>query len=354
MGFHKSIIIALLFNTLLTICTEEIDLESFRQEFVVVTKQILLPEFPHAFNPSIIEWNNKILMSFRVIPDPKQSFTSYIGLVWLDKELNPISKPVILDLRSPECKAPSRAEDARLVAADGRLYLVYSDNEDLIISRKGFRMYVAQLATEHDEIHIKTIKKIKIEGIEKLSDFDGCEQDQREKNWVPFEHNKQLLLAYSLDPHIILKPLLNGTEFCQTICSTNSNITWDWGQLRGGTPALRYNDHYLAFFHSSKLMTSVHNPKQARHYFIGAYIFQATLPFTITHMSPFPIIGNNFYHGATYKPYWGTIVAVFPCGFIDHDDYLWLSYGRQDHELWVAKIDKKKLYESLVPVSAVP
>ena len=26
-----------------------------------------------------------------------------------------------------------------------------------------------------------------------------------EKNWVPFEHNRSLHLAYSLDPHVVLR-----------------------------------------------------------------------------------------------------------------------------------------------------
>ena len=59
---------------------------------------------------------------------------------------------------------------------------------------------------------------------------------------------------------------------------------------------------------------------------------------------------QSFYHGTSYKPYWGSIAAVFPCGFIDVDDYIILAYGRQDRELWIAKIDKKGLYESLVSV----
>ena len=30
------------------------------------------------------------------------------------------------------------------------------------------------------------------------------------------------------------------------------------------------------------------------------------------------------------------------------EEHVWIVYGRQDHELWVAKLDKKGLLESLV------
>ncbi len=324
--------------------SSHIDLENFSQDFVRETKQIILEEYPTAFNPSIIRWQHNILMSFRVIPDPKNSFVSYIGLVWLNEDLKPISKPMLLDFR-PNSTIPSRAEDGRLVSIKDKLYLIYSDNVDPVISKKGFRMHVARLSCKG-----RAPQKVLIEQIERLSLFEGCDNNQREKNWVPFVSQDTLLLGYSITPHKIFKPDLTGTEFCQSIGTTEARIDWQWGEPRGGTTALRYRDHYLSFFHSSLMMKSVHHPKLARHYFIGAYTFSTQFPFNITGMSSFPIIGKNFYHGTTYKPYWGSIVAVFPCGFIDADDSIVLAYGRQDHEMWIAKIDKQGLYKSLIPI----
>ena len=84
------------------------------------------------------------------------------------------------------------------------------------------------------------------------------------------------------------------------------------------------------------------------HYFRGAYTFSRHPPFEGTAVSPQPIVGKGFYHGPIYERYWGSVRVVFPCGFIYDENYLWVSYGRQDHELWIAKLDKKKLLESLV------
>jgi len=95
-------------------------------------------------------------------------------------------------------------------------------------------------------------------------------------------------------------------------------------------------------------MKSIHSGDQeALHYFIGAYTFDLEPPFAIRKMSPEPIIGHHFYKRETYIPYWKPVRVVFPCGFIFDKDYIWISYGRQDHEIWVVKLDKQGLLDSL-------
>ncbi len=319
-----------------------VDLEKDRQDFVIETKKIEIPGFPFAFNVGITKWNNCNLMSFRDIPNPKKSFESNLGLVIVDDDFFPISKPQLIELRF-ESMIPCRAEDARLIVVGEKLYMVYSDNGEPAISKGGFRVYLCEILYLDGHFYAENIRC--------LLDFDGENRNIREKNWVPFEYEENLFLAYSILPHRILKPLLE-TNICETICSTLSKISWKWGDLRGGTPALPINqESYLSFFHSSIPMTTVHSKgKNISHYFIGAYLFSRIPPFTITHVSQTPIIGKNFYHGEMYKPYWKEICAVFPCGFIQDDQYIWIVYGRQDHEAWVAKLDKEQFLNSLVSV----
>lgn len=320
-----------------------INLEEKAQDFVLETKKIEIPGYPHAFNAGIIEWQGSLLMSFRIIPNPLSSFESNIGLVWLDEDFRPIGKPQILNLREHSL-VPSRAEDARLVTIGKRLYMVYSDNMEPKISKGGFRVYIAELEYERTHFLVKNF--------ECLSYFEGESQQIREKNWVPFEYQKNLLLAYSLTPHQIFRPLLKGTGVCETLFTTQPLIHWEWGDLRGGTPALMVDaSHYLSFFHSSIYLSTLHsNGKNITHYFIGAYLFSSDPPFTITDVSPEPIIGKSFYQGEIYKPYWKPVRAIFPCGFIMDDHYIWIAYGRQDHEVWIVKLDKQGLLNSLIPV----
>lgn len=322
-----------------------LDLEENCHEFVLESKRIILKGYEEAFNPSIIRWNGQLLMTFRIVPNPFFTFNSQIGIVFLDEDFNPVSTPQILDTCDPRTIVPSRAEDARLIIVGEKLYIVYSDNKDDYISKGGFRVYVSELIYEDGKFFVINT--------DCLRDFEGSSPYLREKNWVPFEFNGMMMLAYSLNPHRILRPLL-GLEKCETFSSSEASIDWNYGELRGGTPALLHEDQYLSFFHSSLKMSTEHSGGKAMlHYFMGAYTFSAVPPFEITQISQEPIIGKNFYKGEYYKPYWGSVRCIFPCGFIIEDLYIYVSYGRQDHEIWIAKLDKQALLQSLVPVHSI-
>lgn len=340
----KSHFFSLLFLSISSIHAELLDLEALSQDFVLETKRIEIKGFPHAFNPSIIRWRGFPLLCFRVVIDPKMSsLTSMMGLVWLDDALNPIGAPQLLDIRTDGSQVPPRVDDARLITIDDHLLLVYSDNPDPKISKGGFRMCIAEVDFDGEHFYI--------ENIERLTRFEGESKDRREKNWTPFEYEKNLLLVYSIVPHKIMSPIF-GAEACQTLFSTEASFDWNWGELRGGTQGLLDNGQYLAFFHSSINIASVQSGgKSIAHYFMGAYTYSASPPFHITSISPMPILGKGFYTGTVYKPYWKPLLVVFPCGYIANDKYIWVAYGKQDHEAWIAKLDKQALLDSLVPVS---
>lgn len=317
-----------------------IDLEQRAQDFVLETKKIEIPGHPLAFNPGIIRWQGRLLMSFRIIPDPKQSFNAEIGLVWLNENFQSMSEPQLLNLRDEFSSVPCRAEDARLISISKKLYMVYADNAEHKLSKGGFRVYIAEL--HYDGEHFI------LGHTECLHCFEKESRQVREKNWVPFNYQENLLLSYSLVPHLIFYPRLDGSGICDTLSRITHSITWDWGELRGGTPGQIVDDQYLAFFHSSKDMATLHSDgKKITHYFMGAYTYSSSPPFEITAISPEPIVGKNFYKGTKYKPYWKPIRCIFPCGYVFNDKYIWIAYGRDDHEAWVAKLDKEKLLKSL-------
>lgn len=321
-----------------------IDLEAIAQDWVLEAKKIEIPEYPHAFNPSIIRWRNDFLLSFRVIPDPKSPFTSFIGLVWLGSDFSPMGPAQLLQTRSPHSSVPSRAEDGRLLLVNDQLYLIYDDNEDEKISRKGFRMVLAELFFDGQFFSLGRTERILY--------FEDESPLKREKSWVPFDFQGELLLAYSLNPHRILRPIF-GSETAVTIASTSGMIPWGWGELRGGTPALELDGEYLAFFHSVTKMASVQSEENILpHYFMGAYTFSREPPFQLTRISSEPIIGKGFYDSIQkYKPYWHPALIIFPCGYVYDDQSIWVVYGKQDHELWVAKLDRKCLFEHLSEIS---
>lgn len=330
---------------------EGINLEEHAQSFVLENKKITLPNYPHAFNPSIVRWNGLLILSFRVLDTPitcreyfpKSPGISRIGLALLDDELNPISEPHILTFEEEEI---CRSEDARLLTVGESLYIVYSDNREPVFCEGGFRMFATELDFDGENFFmLNTIC---------LKNFERENPNRREKNWVPFDYYGNLLFAYSIAPHRILLPLF-GTDDCQEIATTLGDIEWKWGELRGGTPALLIDPlRYLGFFHSSIDMASEHSGGATMpHYFMGAYTFNRHPPFEITAISPEPIIGKDFYCGEEYPWYWKPVRVVFPCGFLIDGDDLIVVFGRQDHEMWAARLDKKELLKSLIPVKTV-
>lgn len=153
------------------------------------------------------------------------------------------------------------------------------------------------------------------------------------------------MLGYSINPHRILMPLF-GTRSCIDYCTSSSSIKWDYGELRGGTQAFLLGDRYLSFFHSS-----IQSDGELLYYYIGAYTFSAEPPFKILEMSPHPIIGADFYDTPACKLV-KPLRVVFPCGFVFDENYIWVACGKQDREIWIYKLDRQGLLDSLVPVKS--
>lgn len=321
-----------------------INLADMPSNFVLETKKIEVPGYPLAFNPSIIRWQGSLLMSFRILPDRKRKFEARIGLAFLDENFNVIGEPQLLETAEPSSNIAARTDDARLVIINNQLWLVYSDNKEPTISKKGFRVYISQLISDG--------LKFSLLDPECLTTFEGESPHLREKNWGPFDYQGHLFLTYSLVPHRIFYPIPKSST-CITIAETKNNMhhQWQWGMPRGGTPGLLDNGQYLSFFHSSMDMESVQSKgKTSLHYFMGAYLFSSTPPFQITHMSSKPIIGKGFYENDCYIPYWKPVTVVYPCGFLSDEKYIWVFYGQHDNECWMAKLDKQALMDSLIPV----
>ena len=198
-----------------------VDLTTYYQDFILEEKQIIIPEFPGAFNASIVRWQNKFLMCFRV-RDSNMISTFEIGVVWLDNHFNPISTPSILEIRQ-DPSSYSQNQDPRLIVVHERLYIIYSNfiNIDAITTR---RMFLAEIQQENETFFITKPQC--------LHPFEGASK-RWEKNWVPFVYENNLLLAHKLSPHHIVRPSL-ATGACTTESVTYSFIDWKWGELRGG------------------------------------------------------------------------------------------------------------------------
>jgi predicted GH43/DUF377 family glycosyl hydrolase len=323
------------------------DLFSSNQNIVLAAQRIRLHEFPEAFNPSLIQFDGKLLLTFRNFPDLKnQWWLSETGIVLLDELFRPITTPQILSFRAKRSKTPCQAEDVRLFTFRDKLFVIYNDNTDEIFYDQWRRrdMFMAELLAEkssnallHWDFKIGTITKL------------VCEEKYphvlQQKNWIPFEWKNSLFFTYSIHPHEILAPNpRNGS--CYSFYKTEAPIQWDYGHLRGSSAAQLVDGEYLAFFHSGvPLRTAASGFWTLWHYFAGAYTFSATPPFEITRISAKPIMSDWFYT----DPY-RIKQVIFPGGFVVKGPHIYMAYGKDDCEMWIATLDKAKLLQSLVPV----
>jgi len=337
---------------------DPIDLEETPSSFILEMQRLEIPGFPYAFNPSILRTERGVLMSFRLgsyvhgseicghtppCLSPQNRDTSKIGLIWLDDQFQIASQTQVLKIPRSAEDVPFRPQDPRLIEVGGKIYLVYN-NFTRLGAATNQRMYFAELFYDGGQFALGASQC--------LIDFEEANPGKTEKNWTPFDYQGQLHFSYSFSPHTVFRPL-DGTSSCITVGSTQGAIAWQWGHLRGGTTALKVGDEYLGFFHSVMSMKTVHSEqKKIPHYFMGAYTCAATPPFSLTAVSPEPIVGEGFYTGERYVT-WKPLIALFPAGYIFDENYIWVAYGKQDHEIWIAKLDKQGLLDSLVPVASV-
>ncbi len=302
---------------------------------------VKLPEYLGAHNPSIIETKKGLLLTFRWSPNPLQPWISYIGIVYLNSDLQPISKPQLLNTREGNPTIPSQSEDARIFYFRDELYILYNDNPNFtnpaIWNRRD--MYLAKLKESNGQFIVSNTTK--------LYHQQQYAFEKWQKNWVPFVWQDALLFSYWIIPHEVLYPdLITGECMPFVTTSPSTPLQWEWGNVRGGTPALLLNGEYLAFFHSSIITTSPSSKgKSLCHYFLGAYTFSNEPPFEITKYTSSPIVADGFY---TYSKFVKRV--IFPGGFVVKDTYILLAYGKDDNEVWIAKIDRKILQEKLVPI----
>ncbi len=312
--------------------------------------KIVLTEYPDAWNPSIIEVKEGFILTFRYLPLPNtRPCISYMGAVLLDHSFNQITPAELLDVRKDNIFIPSQAEDARIFIHQNELYLIYNDNPNVLNTRAIDRrdIYVAKLeySFEGNPHADGTISHFDISKPIKLIHPDRYETRIWEKNWVPFVANNNLYLGYSLNPHEILLADLE-TGICSHQYTSQFIDNWKFGTLRGGTPAELVDGEYLAFFHSGKTLVSGASltDEVLWHYVMGAYTFSATPPFNITKISPVPINEKSFYIKSSNPKR-----VVYPGGYIISGNDIYVPFGKDDCEIWIAVINKEKLIKTLRP-----
>ena len=278
------------------------------------------------------------MLSFRFCPDIKNNpYYCRIGLALLDENLETIIEPHLINTRLYTHQVQSQSEDAKLFRYQDRIFLIYHDNDKetspTIKQRRD--MFIVEVFL-HEGKYLAG-PPLKLRAVHHYS------TQFWQKNWSAFTFDDQLLISYTINPHEILT-LDFATGDCSYYCSSYCPINWIYGKLRGSSNPQLINGEYFGFFHSGRVVASNASAGlNMWHYFFGAYTFSAEPPFALTKISPSPILAEGFYTDSEREKR-----VIFPGGFEISGDTVYLAYGKDDAEIWIATLNFSRLYASLI------
>ena len=285
--------------------------------------------------------------------------SSVVSYAYLDGRFGPVGRFRRLRLPTPtSSQLKSGPEDARLVRAAGRLWAVYNDvlpdlpkpteTTDAELGPAQLGRWRMRRGVHVAEIVDDGVGGLAVANTRLLRAPGGGEV---EKNWVGWEHNNSLMLSYSIDPHIVLRVPTpadgadapsGGARGVWLDVAHATRLRRDASDparrdgaplLRGGTPAVRLDDaRYLAIMHSISRRGS------ASVYRAAAYTFASRPPFELLEVSPPFALAH----------------LAYPVGIELTKRHVYLSYGVDDVDWAIAKLDRTALLAALVPVSTEP
>lgn len=290
-----------------------------------------LKQSPRNYNPSICAFNGRVWMAYRSHRMDRVG-EGRCGVAIC--ETAPLIKEQVansqwLDLGGATGK--EHHEDPRLFLFQGKMHIAFIEttfplNRNYIAVQKYARL-------EH------TNKGWKVAEVFRPHYGDNY-ADKQEKNWQFMEKGGQLYAIYSSEPFVILR--LAGDQVVEVI--KRGAIQWPWGEVRGGSPPLRWGNLWLSFFHSSTPAIE----GAWRRYWMGAITFDDN--FNLVQITHRPLAsgseaddhGHDPRVGSNWKPY-----VVFPGGAVPTEAGWDVSLGINDWRCALARIPTKMLADSM-------
>lgn len=273
--------------------------------------------FEYGYNPSIIEFGGKLLMTYRY----------HTGTLWTRLAMADWTEDgQVTNNHALEVNGYS-VEDPKFFTLGNILHMSWVESH-----------YPMELeaSVRYGNFANVVLKEIGRPSYGHNEGFAG----KMEKNWVFFERNDLAYFIYESDPKQIVVHW-SGIKEDEYVTDGPS---WAYGKIKGGTMPVPFGSKLLRFFHS----TLDNDPGQwRRRYYIGACVMEPEPPFKTIRTSTKPIIYGSEVDGL--KPaerkniihYKGNV--VFPGGIVMRDGYWLLSLGVNDAACAVAKITEKEL-----------
>lgn len=320
-------------------------------------------------NPSVVPWQNRLFLCtglcwtigrLKYVPE---NIKGSIQCSWLNHTMKPINSSDLymglnIDIETSPLSQRLDGQDPRfLVLDDSNIVISYTYSTPDSRVRMGF----AEIHAENNIISLSHVHPFI------HADAGG---NQNHKNWTPFLFNKSVCYIQSINPlHVVTigQPsifgkynAINDREVQATTISIVPEVSlpWSFGHLRGGSNALLLDDKYVSFFHTCHFIPG----NALKTYFMGAFTFTSTAPFRMLAISPVPLVDPSLY-AVAWNPLKNRMIdyVVFPMSiFFEEgsdennstaDRHIVLTFGHQDHTAQTARINVKKLLDSLIPVT---
>lgn len=174
-----------------------------------------------------------------------------------------------------------------------------------------------------------------------LPKLPGNDLSTMQKNYVFFAWDSRLYVIYRRYPQQQIYQV-DGENVVAV--HENIGIYWPFGEPRGGTPPLPYNDRLISFFHSG---LDNEFSAQRRRYYMGAMVMENEPPFRPVKISWEPILFGSEVDDIPLSE-WPKCrhrkpQVVFPGGAVHRGDHWLVSVGVNDYECVIVKVTEKDL-----------
>lgn len=273
-----------------------------------------------AFNPSVIRFRDRLVMSYRYHPD--EGYKTKLAIAELDENFNVVGN-FQLDMGEDDSQ-----EDSRLFVWKGELWCSF------VVSQ--FPHFPAS------QVKIAKLSKPDKWRVSDKELYYLPDRQTTEKNHLPLVHDDVLNIIYKHN-----QPQEgNWADLSQIIYSPFEKremktpaLRWPYGEVRGGTVPLPYEGRMISFFHSSLDNFPPQNP---RCYFVGAVLRKSEPPFQMLAISKRPILRGSEVGGDKSRFHWKSQV-IFPLGAIEHEGGWLLSCGQNDSASILVKVKPDNL-----------
>lgn len=271
-----------------------------------------------AYNPSIIRFHGKLVMTYRF---HEATAKTKLGIAELDDAFDVVYSET-LNLDEDENLS---LEDARLFEFKGELWMNFT-----VSTWPNFPSSQMKFA--------KLYKPDRWRVSDKDLYWLPCRQTM-EKNHCPLVHEEMLNIVYrhnwKMDDgvwQVVFTP--SDKREMKT-----PGLRWPYGEIRGGTPPLPYQGRLISFFHSS--MRNEMPPTTWR-YYIGAMLIKAGKEFEMLAVSKRPIARGSEAGGDASRFHFKKNIII-PYGAIEDDGGWMVSCGVNDSQCLLVKIEPSEL-----------